>query len=116
MATDPVQALLDAGAIPSTPFGPNSRYQGVGLGRYQPPGGGPAIVYVLRRFIPQMRDIGTAGEHIVQSGERPDLLAAQVFGDSGLYWRIADANAVTDPFELTDTIGLRVRIPVPFGQ
>jgi len=31
-------------------------------------------------------------------------------------WRIADANAVTDPFELTDTIGLRVRIPAPPGQ
>ena len=116
MASDPVQALLDAGAIPSTPFGPSSRYQGVGLARYQPPGGGPAIVYVLRRFIPQMRDIAIAGEHIVKSGERPDLLAAQVFGDSEFYWRIADANAVVDPFELTDTIGLRVKIPVPPGQ
>ncbi len=116
MATDPVQALLDAGAIPSTPFAPNSRYQGGGVGRYQSPGGGPAVAYVLRRFIPQMRDIGTAGVHIVQSGERPDLLAVQVFGDSELYWRIADANAVTDPFELTDTIGLRVRIPAPPGQ
>ena len=116
MASDPIQALLDAGAIPSTPFGPSSRYQGVGVGRYRPPGGGPAISYVLRRFIPQMRDIGTAGEHIVQSGERPDLLAAQIFGDSEFYWRIADANAVTDPFELTDTIGLRVRIPAPSGQ
>lgn len=116
MASDPVQALLDAGAIPSSPFGPGSRYQGVGIGRYQPPGGGPAIAYVLRRFIPQARDIGTAAEHLVQGGERPDLLAARYFGDSELYWRIADANAVTDPFELTDTIGLRVTIPLPPGQ
>jgi hypothetical protein len=116
VATDPVQALLDAGAIPPTQFGPSSRYQGVALGRYQPPGDGPAITYVLRRFIPQMRDIGIAAEHIVTSGERPDLLAAQTFGDSGLYWRIADANAVTDPFALTDTIGLRVKIPLPPGQ
>lgn len=116
MASDPVQALLDAGAIPSTPFGPSSRYQGVSVGRYQPPGDGPAIAYVLRRFIPQMRDIDTAAEHIVQGGERPDLIAAQFLGDSEFYWRIADANAVTDPFELTDTIGLRVRIPAPPGQ
>jgi hypothetical protein len=116
MATDPVQALLDAGAISTTSFGPNSRYQGVPLGAYQPTGGGPAVAYVLRRFIPQMRDIGAAAEHLVRSGERPDLLAWQVFGDSELYWRIADANAVTDPFELTDTIGLRVRIPAPPGQ
>ena len=116
VATDPVQALLDAGAIPATSFGPSSRYQGVGLGLYAPPGGGPAIAYVLRRFIPQMRDIGVAGTHIVQSGERPDLLGARLLGDSELYWRIADANAVVDPFELTDTIGLRVTIPLPPGQ
>jgi hypothetical protein len=116
VASDPVQALLDAGAIPVTSFGPGSRYQGVPLGAYQPAGGGPAVAYVLRRFIPQMRDIGTAAEHLVQSGERPDLLAWQVFGDVELYWRIADANAVTDPFELTDTIGLRVRIPASAGQ
>ena len=116
MASDPVQALLDAGAISVTSFGPSSRYQGVPLGAYLPVGGGPVIAYVLRRFVPQMRDIGTAAEHLVQSGERPDLLAAQVFGDSELYWRIADANAVTDPFELTDTIGLRVRIPAPPGH
>jgi hypothetical protein len=116
MATDPVQALLDAGAIPSTSFGANSRYQSVPVGAYQPPGDVPAIAYVLRRFIPQMRDIDIVAEHIVHSGERPDLLAAQVLGDSELYWRIADANAVADPFELTDTIGLRVGIPVPPGQ
>jgi hypothetical protein len=70
---------------------------------------------VLRRFIPQRRDIAVTLEHIVQSGERPDLLAAQAFGDAELYWRIADANAVTDPFELTDTLGARVVIPVPPG-
>ena len=116
MATDPVQALLDAGAIPSTSFGSNSRYQRVGLGLYQPPGGGPAIAYVLRRFIPQMRDIAIVSEHVVESGERPDLLAAAFLGDSELYWRIADANAVVDPVELTDTIGLRVSIPLPPGQ
>jgi hypothetical protein len=116
VASDPIQALLDAGAIPSSPFGPGSRYQSVEIARYQPPGDSPPIAYLLRRFIPQMRDIATAGEHVVHSGERPDLLAAQVFGDSELYWRIADANAATDPFELTDTIGLRVRIPEPSGQ
>jgi len=116
MSIDPIQALLDAGAIPSTSFGPNSRYQGVALGAWLPPGDGPAIAYVLRRFIPQMRDIDIEAEHIVKSGERPDLLSAQAYGDSELYWRIADANAATDPFELTDTIGLRVFIPAAPGQ
>jgi len=116
VATDPVQALLDAGAIPSTQFGPSSRYNGVPLGAWQPPGGGPPIVYVLRRFIPQMRDIAIVAEHVVQGAERPELLADRVFGDAELYWRIADANAVTDPFALTDTVGLRVKIPVAPGQ
>jgi hypothetical protein len=116
VASDPVQALLDAGAISTTPFGPSSRYQGVPTSAYQPAGGGPAIAYVLRRFIPQLRDIGTAAEHLIHSGERPDLLAWEAFGDAEFYWRIADANAVIDPFELTDTIGLRVRIPAAPGQ
>jgi hypothetical protein len=116
MATDPIQALIDAGAISATPFGPNSRYQGVPLGAWLPPGGGPAIAYVLRRFIPQRHEIDSAGEHVVHGGDRPDLLAARMFGDAELYWRIADANAVIDPFALTDTIGRRVRIPVAPGQ
>ena len=120
MTTDPVQLLIDAGAIPASPFGPNSRYAGVALGRYVSPAraaqpGDPGVVYVLRRFIPQSRDIGIAGEHIVHAGERPDMLAAQMLGDPELYWRIADANVVTDPFELTDTPGDRVVIPRPPG-
>ena len=76
----------------------------------------PAIAYVLRRFIPRPRDIPVALEHIVQSGERLDLLAAQIFGNAELYWRIADANAVTDPFETTDTLGGRIVIPAATGS
>jgi len=115
MTTDPVQALIDAGAIPTSPFAPDSRYFGVALGLYRRFAGDPGVAYVLRRFIPQQRDIGVALEHIVRSGERPDLLAAQTFGDAELYWRIADANGATDPFELTDTLGARVAIPPPPG-
>jgi hypothetical protein len=115
MTTDPVQALIDAGAIPTNPFAPDSRYHGVAFGLYQRDNNDTGVAYVLRRFIPQLHDIAVALEHIVQSGERPDLLAAQVFGDAELYWRVADANAVTDPFELTDTLGARVVIPGPPG-
>jgi hypothetical protein len=111
MTTDPVQLLIEAGAIPASPFAANSRYRGVALSRY----GDPGVPYVLRRFIPQRRDIAIAAEHIVQAGERPDLLAARSFGDAELYWRIADANAVTDPAALTETLGARVAIPQPPG-
>jgi hypothetical protein len=116
MTTDPVQLLIDAGAIPANPFGPNSRYYTVGFARYLRGPGDPGVVYVLRRFIPQKRDIPVAAEHIVHAGERPDLLAAQTLGDAELYWRIADANAVTDPFSLTDVLGARIVIPQPPGM
>jgi hypothetical protein len=115
MTTDPVQLLIDAGAIPSSPFGPTSRYARVLIVRYVRGAGDPGTPYVLRRFIPQRRDIAIAAEHVVAAGERPDNLSAQVFGDPQLYWRIADANAVTDPFELTDTLGARIALPLPPG-
>src|SRR5215213_11967679 len=111
MTTDPVQLLIDAGAISTDPFGPNSRYRGVAQGMFVREASDPGVRYVLRRFIPQRRDIPIVAEHIVRGGERPDLLAAQTLGDVELYWRIADANAVIDPNELTDTPGARVRIP-----
>lgn len=115
MTTDPVQLLIDAGAIPSSPFTDSSRYHGVALGLYVSSAVTSGVPYVLRRFIPQRRDIAIAAEHIVQSMERPDLLAAQTLGDPELYWRVADANVVIDPFELTDTPGARVVIPLPPG-
>jgi hypothetical protein len=115
MTTDPVQLLIDAGAISASPFAPNSRYHGVAIGRYIRGAGDQGVPYLLRRFIAQKHDIAIAAEHIVQSGERPDLLGAQHLDDAELYWRIADANAVTDPLELTDTLGARVVIPQPPG-
>lgn len=113
--TDPVQLLIDAGAIPSSPFGPASRYSGVPSARHAANADDPGVPYVLRRFIAQRRDIALAAAHIVGAGERPDTLAAQVFGEPRLYWRIADANAVTDPFELTDTLGARIALPSVSG-
>ena len=115
MATDPVQLLIQAGAIPANPFAPNSRYHTVRIDCFVRGPGDPGVAYLLRRFIPQRRDIAVVAEHIVVGGERPDLLAAQTLGDPELYWRIADANAVTDPFELTDTVGARIDIPRPPG-
>ena len=116
MISDPVQLLIDAGAIPTEPFAPNSRYRGIPLGRYARDAADPGVRYVLRRFIPPRRDIPIVAEHLVRSGERPDGLAWLTLGDAELYWRVADANAVIDPFELTDTLGARVRIPSAPGQ
>ena len=115
MSSDPVQMLIDAGAFPDNSFPPNSRYHGAAIGRLKRSADDPGVAYVLRRFIPQARDIGIAGEHIVNAGARPDTLASATLGDPELYWRIADANVVTDPLELTDTPGERVQIPRPNG-
>ncbi|MBC7992227.1 MAG: Base plate wedge protein 53 [Rhizobacter sp.] len=112
---DPIQMLIDAGAIPSAPFDAQSRYNGVPLALYQLRSGQPAQPYVTRRFIPAPSRVAVAARHVVTAMERPDLLAAKYFADPLLYWRIADANAVVDPHELTETIGRAIDIPVVKG-
>ena len=114
--TDPVHLLIDAGAIPSSPFAANSRYSGVALAVLQRRPGEPALAYVRRRFIAARNAMAVAAQHVVSAGERPDTLGALYFADPLLYWRIADANAVIDPHELTDTAGQRVDIPQPPGM
>jgi hypothetical protein len=113
--TDPVRLLIQAGAIPSTPFVPQSRYSGVALALLELRPGEPGVVYVRRRFIPAPGALAIAGRHMVAALDRPDSLAAKYFGDPLLYWRIADANAVVDPNELTDTLGRRLDIPLAPG-
>ena len=50
--------------------------------------------------------------HEVQPGEdhRPDLVAERYYNAPELYWVIAYANEMSDPFAET-TAGLRIRIP-----
>jgi hypothetical protein len=116
---DPVQMLINAGAIPTSPFGPTSRYAKVALGRYTFPGAEAgeesSVAYVLRRFVPQGRDIPLAARHQVRANDRADNLAAVYLGDPQLHWRIADANLATDLLELTATPGFRIAIPLPPG-
>lgn len=113
--TDPVQLLIEAGAIPTSPFGPASRYAGVTIVRYQRSPADPGVPYVRRRFAPRLREIGIAAEHTVRAGDRIELLAALYLGDVEFHWRIADANAAGDMFELTATPGHRLAIPLPPG-
>jgi hypothetical protein len=111
---DPVQMLIDAGAIPATPFGPSSRYARVAIGRYQV-SMDESVPYVLRRFVPQARDIPLVTAHLVSAGDRIDVIAGHYLGDAELHWRVADANRATDMLELTATAGLRIAIPTPPG-
>lgn len=114
--TDPVQMLIDAGAIPSSPFAPQSRYSSVPLTVLKLRPEAPGQVYARRRFIPSPSTLAIAARHLVSGLDRPDQLGARYFGDPLLYWRIADANAVVDPNELTDTLGRRVVIPLSPGM
>lgn len=90
---------------------PTSRYAAVERAEFELPDGTPAPC-LRRRFVP--RDAGTVvTQHAVVAGDRPDLLAARYFGDPEQFWRLADANAVLHPGELTDEIGARLDIALP---
>jgi len=115
--SDPVQMLINAGAIPASPFGPSSRYANVATARYTFQGGAAedAVTYVLRRFIPQARDIPMSTRHAIRANDRGDLIANAYLGDVKLNWRIADANLAKDLVSFTATAGELLVIPLPPG-
>lgn len=114
--TDPVQMLIDAGAIPSNPFDEHSRYLKVEMALLPPPGATQRpLPYLRRRFIAQPGDIALAAWVTIGASDRPDLLAARTLGEPLAWWRLADANGVDDPNALTDTPGARVAVPVITG-
>lgn len=75
---------------------------------------GRTVTYLRRRFIPDSDNLVTAIWHEVTAADRLDTLAAQYYGDSQLWWRIADANDADDPDELL-VVGRRIRITHPEG-
>jgi hypothetical protein len=91
-----------------------SRYAGLPIAGRQLPDG-RTVPYVQRRFIPPPERFALLHEHVVRDGDRPDLLAHEYLGDPEQFWRIADANAVLRPADLTDRAGTRVRITLPEG-
>ena len=73
------------------------------------------IVYLRRRFLPDPGQFALLQEHRVSAGQRPDHLAALYLNDPEQFWRLADANGVMQPEELTNEIGKLVRITLPEG-
>jgi len=110
----PLEALLKAGIVPGTLFPPNSRYHFVATAQLESIDG-QKIVYLRRRFVPPPEEFALLQEHQVEQGDRPDLLAARYLGDPEQYWRLADANVVLRPDELTELIGRWLRITLPHG-
>ena len=81
--SDPIKALLDAGALPTTPFGGTSRYAGIGADAVQPPADrsisgstdDAPLVYLKRRFVPRPERFGLLYEARV-SRRSPSITVA----------------------------------------
>ena len=76
-------------------------------------GDGREVTYVRRRFLPPLDTVQIIAEITVSDPDRLDLITARTVGAPEHFWRIGDANSALNPFELTDTPGEKVRIPVP---
>lgn len=111
--SDALQQLLEGPPLESEAFPENSRYHGVRI-RYKSEDG-EQIPYLSRRFLPAPGSFVVTHEHTVTAQERLDQIAASELGDPELSWRIADANNAMRPADLTESIGTRLRIPLPEG-
>jgi hypothetical protein len=95
-----------------TMFDLTSRYANLPVLTLEREGQDP-MPFVARRFLPAGSSLQTLAEEIVQSDDRADLITTRTLGDPLQFWRLADANDVLDPGELTDESGQRIRIPIP---
>jgi hypothetical protein len=89
-------------------FTTRSRYAAVADATYQDPSGRQSNYKVLR-ITPATSAIQT---HTVAQGDRLDLLGFQYYSDSEQFWRICDGNNALFPDDLTETVGVRILIPV----
>ncbi|MDN3292744.1 hypothetical protein QWM81_01535 [Streptomyces ficellus] len=115
--TQSYESPLDA--IPGAhPYPRSSRYHDAEIGVHRA-ADGSEVRYTKRRLLPPLPEERDRGEdtapHTVGSGERPDQLAQRYFGDPSQWWRIADANPVLDPYELTGEPGREIDVPLPGG-
>jgi len=95
-------------------FPPTSRYYGLAVFNYVT-ADQQQLPYLSRRFVPAADSFSLLREHVVEQGERMDLVAARELGDAEAYWRICDANNAMRPDDLTATAGRRLRITLPQG-
>lgn len=92
-------------------FDPESRYHDLPERRYSDEEG-RETVFKARRLLKRPSEPPKFREE-VSPADRPDLLAHRTLHDPLRFWRLCDANAVMDPFELTRPGRRRVRVPSP---
>ena len=111
-----LQALLQGGDVPASPFPPNSRYHGVAIAAGVGPRRTDRSSTCAGDSSPPPERFAVLQEHTVVQGDRLDNLAARYLGDPEQFWRLCDANAAMRPQELTETIGRPIRITLPEGM
>lgn len=89
-----------------------SRYYSIETVTYTGPDG-RSHSYKRRRFLPQGENMTVLTEAIVTQSDRLDLITARTLGDPLQFWRVCDANNALNPFELTEEVGRRLKIPMP---
>ncbi|HEY1166164.1 MAG TPA: hypothetical protein VGE90_13380 [Chitinophaga sp.] len=112
MNTELLQNLLQAGNLPVNNFSVTSRYYRTGNTTIDEPNG-RKIIYLRRRMVPSPDRFVLLQEYVVREGDRLDNIAATQIGNPEQFWQIADANTAIKPEELTDEIGVRLRITQP---
>jgi hypothetical protein len=95
-------------------FDRRSRYYGVARLTLTPDSGRQTS-YLARRFVPAPESYAQVRPHVVNEGERPDVLAAAAIGSPLLQWRIADANRSFAIAETVATPGSTIAIPLDSG-
>ncbi|MFQ5525102.1 MAG: hypothetical protein ACE5GX_02465 [Thermoanaerobaculia bacterium] len=73
-------------------------------------GDGRQIVYRARRLIPRNTGRQLLAETVVNTEDRPDLIANRALGQPEQFWQVCDSSAIMDPHEMTARPGRRLRV------
>lgn len=101
-APSPLDAVL-AFVQASNPAPPGSRYHGIATATARLDDG-RVITHLRRRILPQP-PAETIAALRVSDGDRPDLIAARLFGDGAQWWRLCDLSGTMDAGELVAARG-----------
>ena len=80
------------------PASPSSRFGDLPILSVTAPDGSQRNVVALRLETQALVHLTT---YSVREGDAIDLLAARMYGDEGLWWRLLDGNAIRYPLDLT---------------
>jgi hypothetical protein len=109
-----LQSVVLAAAGTGGPTNPDSRYYGFAV-RYFTRPDGVRVSYLQRRIVPQPDIYTSLQNYVVVDGDRLDNLSYKYLSDPLLFWMIADANAATDPEDITAQVGRTIQIPLSSG-